>query len=1416
MAKSKLTDDLLLQVLVERGLAAATDLQQLLTRQKEAFNTFQEKIAGVALLVDMTKGELVFRDYPTERELKRVSLGGSHQRLDEHDWERWGSHSLIADSEEGNRLSEFNWQLNALYGLVLGPNQTYLYNEGRLNTDYLAASQHAIFGGIAKGKLNHTPFDLYLSNNRRWLCVVDRGAGSVHIIDVPNQSLKGTVNIREAGRTHTINIAINEARELVYLTDNQTASLHVINLNTLELSRERVGLGILGNLQLAPDGEHLYILSIKPNEALSYVKLDTWEAEKTIKLKGQLFKADSSDPCDVMSLSPDGQQLLVMSYLNDPNPFTPMITVIDAKQGKTLKRYSLKDGVKPFQIVYSLKNPVKSYTKNLEELIIDSGLIDARTLWMVKRELKEQLGEDFDDDDDSPKSPKEEDETSEDAEDEQAEVNQEEEASEDVTETENDEEETLEEAQEEEVKQPEPPAEDDEFLDVQQIHIAYQTRDDSDKTLNFQPKKANKIVLPPEAVKEIMDILVTTFQKQVGEDIEDYPDVMERLRLESEKVRKELEDYDSTVVQIDALFEGKSLQTAVIREAILMMLDLRETVKTTQIKTVPSNCPNCKQSLLGAWDCPACGFEVESPDRAFKRRIASAEATANLPLGNFVIPDPQGLRLLQLNPYKYVVWNLDPDQLSADYPIDALWLPNNNVLMVDREGHQVMELGNRGKIFWRVDTTASARHVLKEPVKVTYYIPVDESFTAMKLLIVDQGNHRILEINRRQQISMEFGVMGEAGAEDGKLNSPSDVQFTHDETYLITDTGNNRVLELDKRGNIERIFGEELKLKKPTSAQRLFNDHTLIVDSGNYRLIELDPSGQILHETLYYSKGMDVKYRVVSPIKMIRLINKDILILDEDKLIQVRLQQNNLVWYSMIEDLAYQPKVDEPETFIDENGVEHRVYKMVDHGHIKPARLSQKINFKRMQKLIEARMRGETIIEIDEEGKSVDAVDRLRALIEDRKLEQKRNLQKELSLDTFQPSEIFEKEGAEVLGLRIYCLDRNHNAIIRINRKGEVKWHYGFEMGQSLSRPYYLSETKRTLLISDTGHNRVIELSKADKDTIMEFKGSATDPLSGPRSAIRLSMGRTLIADQRKKRIVEFNAKGDISWEFSKSGQISSPQYAEELENGNILFADSMLNSIREVDRNGNLVWSYGSRIKGNGPGQLFAPEFATRLATGNTLIADTRNNRVLEVTMEGREIWIYSGDPRSRRKILNPVRVERLENGNTMITYNNHREMIEVAPNSETIWYFRMGNDVFLPPVSGSDGRGQKQLVEKLTPYYNPIEKRLIKSAESKGMGGFEANITLMDNCQMKSVRASLILMRLEQFGTVIKTFPSPEELLADKFGKQIIVALILDPGHGPDAVGQELCNLAEVEETSVTHIKIDEPATAASSVVA
>ncbi|HEY9840704.1 MAG TPA: hypothetical protein V6D23_09635, partial [Candidatus Obscuribacterales bacterium] len=873
MARSQITDEMLLQVLSDRGLANAEALRQLLDRQRTDFAQHQQGVAGTAFLVDLNKRELVIRAYPGEQDSKRIPLGpgAGAGAFNINDWERWGTRLVVASPTDGTRLAEYDWQTAALYGLVVAGDKTYHYNEGRLNTDYLALTDQAIFGGVHKGKPQSAPFDIYLSANRKWLCISDRGAGSVIVLNTATQEILGSVNVREAGRAQSLNVAIDEAKEQVYITDNATASMMVINLKTMELRRERVGVGILGTLVMAPGGKHVYVVSIKPNEGLHYVNTDSWEAEKSIKLKGQLFKAVSSDPCDLLSVSPDGETLLIMTYLNDPNPFTPVVTVIEARQGKTLRRYALKDGIKPFEIAYALANPVKPYTKSLEELILEAGLIEPRILWAVKRELQHQLGEDIEDEEAKAKA--------------QAEPEAEPDPEEEVLEA------PPEEPQEEpEAAKPEEP----EFLEINQIHIAVQTREDADKVLNSQPKKLNKISLPQAAVEEILDILVTTFQKQVDEDISGYNDVMNRLRLEAEKARRDLEEYDSTIVQIDSLFEGRHLQTAVLREAILMMLDLKETVKHTTLKTCPSNCPNCKQALLGSWDCDACGFELESPDRAFKRRIASADAIANLPMGHIVIPDPQGLRLLQLNPYKYVVWNLDPDQLSCDYPVDALWLPTNNVLAVDKDGNKVLELGNRGKIFWDFDTTASERHALKEPSKVTYYVPIEESLSAMRLLIVDQGNHRVLEVNRKHEILMEFGIMGEPGAEATQLSSPSDVQFTHDETYLITDTGNHRVLEYKKTGGLKKIYGAGLGLKKPTSAQRLFNDHTLIVDSGNYRLLELDASGEILHETLYYTRAIDENFRVVSPIKMIRLINKEIIIMDEDKLIQVRLKDKKL------------------------------------------------------------------------------------------------------------------------------------------------------------------------------------------------------------------------------------------------------------------------------------------------------------------------------------------------------------------------------------------------------------------------------------------------------------------------------------------------------------------------------------------
>ncbi len=1372
MAKSQMTDKVLLTALVQQGLASEADLQELLDKQNEAFQAHQHLVSGIAYVIDPLQGVLILQSYPQGEEIARFELGTEQRpRFAADEWDPWGSHAFLASQDEISRLETFDFDVSEPYGLVVLSDKVYLYNNGQLDTQHVGLAKQALYGAVYKGKPASSPFDLYLSANQQWLCISDRGAGSVSLLNLETRAMQGPVQVRSPGGTSTLNIAIDEANARALITDNQTAGLYLLDFESLQIERQRLGLGILGNLVMAPEKDYLYLISVKPNAALHYVNIAKWEAEKSIKLKGGLFKADSSAPCDLLSLSPTGEHLLIMTYLNDPKPFTPVLTVIDTRQTKTTRRYSLKDGVKPIQLAYGLLNPVFEHTRPLETLAVKAGLVGPQAMWNLKRELALQMGEELIED--------------------LAEM-----PGQDANESD-----TV-----EELDAAEEPAAVLEIVELRPEETEPGTidtrnlleNDPESETLNLTPKKSSPISLNKEMTVLIVALLINTLESQCGESLADRTELKLALQAPADEARQQLESFDSTIVQVEKIYQQYDLKTVILREAVLKAWEARRSSEGEVAP--PARCPNC-EARLESWDCESCGYELDSPERRRKNMTNSATATSNLPHGHFALPDPQGLRLLQLNPFKYISWNLEPDKVPAQYPIDLIWLPNENLLVTDKDGHAVVEVSLRGEQFWRFDTQKSAAHRLNEPVKATFYIP--ENSGERHYLIVDQGNHRVLEVNNRSEIIKSFGIQAESGAEPHLLDLPQDVQFTHQQTYLIADTGNDRVIEYQQTGEIARIFGPELGLKSPTNMQRLLNQHTLIVDAGNYRLLELDAEGQIVNECLYFNSSIDPAFHIVSPIRMIRLFNSDVLVMDEDKLIQVNLRTSQLVWFSKLENLAFQPKVDAPQLITDENGVEKLVYKVLDHGTNRPVRLSQKINFKRMQQLITARLKLEAKTSSGE--KKDNKTNKLQALIEERKLLQKSSLRRMLSQDSIQPSQIYKKEGAELQKMRYYLIDRNHNSVLRLNRKGEVKWSYGVEMGQSLLRPHHISETRTTLLIGDTSNNRIAEISKTEREMVREFKLDGGSPLTGPRSARRISDEQTLIADTRGKRLLILNAEGQPVWEYANSSEVKSPQYAEELGDGHILYVDAMLNMVREIDREGQTHWSYGTRLKGRGPNQLFAPEFATRLANGHTLIADTRNNRVIEADATGKEIWSYEGDAESKRQLLNPFYAERLDNGNTRIAYNNSRELLEVSATGELLWWYKMGNDVFLQPVTGST-HGLTQDVEELIPYYNPIEKRLIRAASTRNTQGVEAHICFMENVQMKSVRASLMLMRAEQFGTVLKTFPSPEELLASKFGKNLIITLILDAGQDPETVNTQLGNLAEVESTNLVPLFFEE----------
>lgn len=1320
-------DQALMDLLLERELVERGQLQALLDQEDAEIEARTSQVQGLAYLIDPLRGELIVQAYPAGQELERFALADDYRYQPEH-YRQWATDLLLIDAQHRSLQRRFERALDKPYGLVASQLYTYDYHDARRDAPYLALSHQALYGGMATEALSAGPFDLLLSQDQRWLCVSDRGGGQVSVFSTSPLKQVGSVSIRPPGSHYTLNIAIDQVNQQAYITDNQSAELSILNFETLQLSRQSLGLGSLGDLVLAPDNVHLFLLSMAPNVGLHYLSMGSLDT--SLSIKGELFCDLGLAPCDLLSLDADGKYLMMMSAYPEPEPQTPLITVINLEQVKVTRRFTLKGGKAPLQLSQVAQNPLDYQRKSLASKLIEAGLISEATL--------------------------------------------------------------------QELNQP-PPPELPEVSEAQVVDTRTVLQNDPDSdTLNLTPKKSAPISLGTEMTELIVSLLIHTLESQTTESLADSAELKAALQAPADQARQELESFDSTIVQVEKIYQEHDLKTVILREAVLKAWEARRSSEGEE--TPPARCPNC-EARLESWDCGSCAYELDSPERRRKKRANSATASSNLPHGHFVVPDPQGLRLLQLNPFKYIAWHLDPDKVPAQYPIDLIWLPNENLLVTDKDGNAVVEVSLRGEEFWRFDTQRSYAHLLNEPVKATYFIP--ENSGERHYLIVDQGHHRVLEVNSLSEIVKEFGLQGESGCEPHLLHSPQDVQFTHEQTYLIADTGNHRVVEYNCSGEIARIFGSELGLRSPACMQRLLNQHTLIVDAGNYRLLELDADGQVVNECLYFNSSIDPAFHIVSPIRMIRLFNGDVLVMDEDKLIQVNLRTRQLVWFSKIENLAFQPKVDAPELVIDENGVETLVYKVLEHGNLRPVRLSQKINFKRMQQLISARLKLEAQNEAGE-GKDNKAT-QLQALIEERKLQQKSSLRRRLSEDSIQPSEIFQAADADLQKMRHYLIDRNHNAVIRLNRKGEVKWSYGFEMGQNLLRPHHLSETRNSILIGDTSNNRIVEISKAECEMVREIKLDSGIPLAGPRSAKRIGDDQTLIVDTRGKRLLIVDLAGKIRWEYADSSQIKSPQYAEELGNGHILYVDAMLNMVREIDREGQTYWAYGSRIQGTGPNQLFAPEFATRLANGHTLIADTRNNRVLEVDAAGKEVWSYLSDAAARRLVLNPFYAERLSNGNTRIAFNNSRELVEISPAGERVWSYKMGNDVFLQPVTGS-AHGLKQVVEELSPYYNPIEKRLVRSAASRKTRGVEAHICFMENVQMKSVRASLMLMLVERFGTVLKTFPSPEELLASKFGKDLIIALILDPGQDLEVVNQELSKLAEVDSTRLEILSFEE----------
>lgn len=860
---SHIRDRDLIEKLIENDLVQESALHELLSKQTQAYQQSQEKLRGQLYQVNLDSQELEVKQSIELSTLYSVELAPNHPEGLE--WHRWAEQIIVLDPEKPQILESLLWKPEHAIGLTLSEQGPYVYMPNLATQKYLFSTRHLLDPreGESSGKVG--PYDFYLSHDSQLLCLADRAAGDIYLIDPDEYAVTEIYTLRDTQSQRSIMVEGDPARQQLFYVDPDQRLLGILNyseglLETVDLKGQRA-------VNLEFDGTFLYVLIQHPKPALLKLETEYFEVLARLELPEKLFSDYQSCPANPMVLNPDAS---LLALLLGQNPKAEIMWV-ETETLKEVERKVLTGQPYPGLLCFGLENPLQTYRKRLAELLVEAELVSEKTLYRLF----------------PPPAP------------------------------EHDEGGTVLEIIRPEPKEETPsravaPEAEEDFEPLEfNTNLALISLAPIEKLVSLpSARPAENMPLPPEIEQEIVQLLSANFYQQTGIDLLEHGDSLERLEELAGELRIQLQDYSVVPVEIPNLIPGYPLRSFLLRESVVTLFALRKSVDRLPYDTPPTHCPACKVPLLGRWDCDSCGLELWSPERLSARRQGSVLPGSWMPPGYFSIPDVQGGRLLLVNTRKhnYVTWQIDFRSLpQVRQPWDMTWLEDMGMLVCDRKGNQVLHLSFTGRTLWAYSAQDHPELKLLEPTRAT----VRQEMGETRYLIVDQGHHRVLEVDEEMKLHWSFGQQGHPHGDDSGLYSPMDLQYTHEGTYLITDTGNDRVLEV--RGHrIQRSFGRALNLNRPVFAQRLFSGHTLIVDAGNFRILELDEDGEILKDVHYFREGMDERFDMTHPQKVVRRDNQNIVLIDTNRVMEIDLLSKKIVWFSFLHDLKMD--LDLPQT----------------------------------------------------------------------------------------------------------------------------------------------------------------------------------------------------------------------------------------------------------------------------------------------------------------------------------------------------------------------------------------------------------------------------------------------------------------------------------------------------------------------
>ena len=1123
-------------------------------------------------------------------------------------------------------------------GIGIKNNKGYIYTSSFEYEEYFINTNQLLSHYIPKNKTESFPLDFVFSPDFSFLVISNRAEGSIHIINTKTDEIIKTFEIRAKGGSKTINIAISNLKNKVFITDNQTSIIYTIDLKTLAIESKSTSLGILGNIILSPDQESIYVITLKPKQTLKLINSNDLSLKKDFPLKGDLFSLSESS-YDILTMSKNNDFIYLMTHIPDPEAFTPVITVFDVKEEKAIKRFSIKDSTKPIMIGSVEINPIFFENKEILQILVDKNILDFDKLdkiysIMIENSFNEPifLQNDLIQDNDNKNN---------------LSINK------NLTENkENTANQTTKE------------------IDISSFQLNSKTNNENKKNDNevewkLNPKQ-NKIEYA-NITPGLDSVLLKKCKEKVWREYEDI--LREKARIEEwdaveseielrflkiqqdldkkdsfvavrlgnaiTKARMEIEWHDVSIIRLQDFIEGYHFEITFTRiDCIEWIRELeRDSLISAGMKTIATNCPNCDAPLLGSYTCRRCGFELEKPEDAIRRRllqIASYEPFENLKKGHIMVIDVVNHKIMEVDPTRKVVWEIRKDALHAievelDRPRDAVRLKNNITLMVDYSSNRVFKLTPKGRLFWELDYKYSDEHELKNPVSIS-------GLESGNTIIVDFGNNRVFEVTEDQEIVWSYGQKGKEGVGENLLKKPTFCQRTAGATNIITDAFNHRIIEIrDKKivwqyGNEKNVEGSSAKgsgtnqLNTPLSAWRMGDQTTVILDSGNKRVIEVNLEKELLWEYKTDQEGETVE----NPIRIYKLRSGNILIVGDKTVVEVDYRTRKACWVCPMEELMTDS--DKEVRVVEENVKKIKVFHGVSN------RYNQRSN-----------PNNQTLSE----------------LLSPEKV-------RTSSFERANKSHVITTPNAKISDITIPFIDRASNIINIINRKGTVIWSFG-EDGV-LAKPSYVLIKNNSIFVSDTDNKRIIEIDKETKNILWSFDNS-TGKLTSPKGFYVTDNNSLLISDSHHAKVFEVNKEDNsIIWEYDNN--LKSPHSVSRLKNNNTLIVDWMNHFISEVNENKEIVWTYGThKISGKDDGKLSYPEYAERLENNNTLIADTKNSRIIEISTEGKIVWFFEGQ--GITKLMSPSFVKRLPDGNTLIIHNNNRQIVEIDTSGKILWKY-------------------------------------------------------------------------------------------------------------------------------------------------